>query len=191
MIDFIDTYKEKLALRHPTMKKALELLDESMGNIMVETGCIRALEDWGAGMSTFIFGKYAKLNGKTLYSVDDNLENVEIAQQATADLDIKFAVSDSVKFLENFASKINFLYLDSMDCPEYDDMYSPRLLAAQAHQLKEIETAWPKLGPHAIILLDDNDFENGGKCKFSKLFLANHGCKEIDCGTKQQSLWQI
>ena len=190
MINTLEKYKEKLSLRYEPMIKALELFSKHEGPLLVETGCIRMKEDWGGGMSTLIFGEWCKSNGKTMFTVDIDPKNIELVKEVCVGLDIRTAICDSVKFLEDFVSPIDFLYLDSMDCPEFDDIYSPRLLSSQVHQLKEIEVAWPKLTPDSVILLDDNDFINGGKTKFTKMFLREHGAIEIPLTTKQQSLWQ-
>lgn len=185
---WIDKYQEKLLLsgRYPTMAKALELMT---GRIMVETGTVRMKDDWGAGMSTLVFGDYAHTGGAHLFTVDIDPQNIELSQEITGEFKdaITYVVSDSIAFLESFNQRIDFLYLDSMDCPEYDEEYSPRLVASQEHQLKELMTAWDKLRAGSVILLDDNDFANGGKTKRTKKELEILGATPIMEG--KQSLW--
>ena len=52
--------KERSDGRFPTFVKALELLTKYNGKNIVETGCVRQEDDWGAGYSTVIFGRYCK-----------------------------------------------------------------------------------------------------------------------------------
>lgn len=185
---WINKYKDGLDIsgRFPTFAKALELLN---GRIIVETGTVRMKDDWGAGMSTLVLGDYAKTNGAHLFTVDIDPANIALSEEVTKDFKdaITYVVSDSVKFLENFNQTIDFLYLDSMDCPEYDDEFSPRLQASQMHQRNELMAAWDKLHKGSVILLDDNDFTNGGKTRITKTELLQLGATPIMEG--KQSLW--
>lgn len=100
---------------------------------------------------------------------------------------IDYTIGYSVLFLKNFSSQIDFLYLDLMDCPEQDIEISLALLGSQQHQLMEIQAAFDKLSEDSVVVLDDNDFENGGKTKLSKLFLEEMGWTEKI--RWKQSLW--
>jgi hypothetical protein len=92
-------------------------------------------------------------------------------------------LGDSVEFLKQFNEEIGLLYLDSLDYEENLQKES------QEHQLNEIEAAYPKLTQNSIILLDDNDFPNGGKTKLTKEFLLKNNWQ---CALDhQQSLWVI
>ena len=187
----IEKYTEGLTIskRLETMKKALELLEERGGKIIVETGTIRQENDWGAGMSTLLWGDYASKHGGHVFTVDINPEAIAVCQKVTDEFKdhINYVTNDSLEFLTNFNQKIDLLYLDSMDCPEYDAPDSPVLVASQEHQLKEMKLAIDKLVDHPIILLDDNDFENGGKTKLTKRYLIENGFTEVLSG--KQSLW--
>ena len=186
-----EKYKEGLQIskRFETYKKAIELNDEREGKIIVETGTIRLANDWGAGMSTLIFGDYARRINGHLFTVDNDGAAIEVCKKETAEFKdvISYVVNDSVAFLMAFNQQIDLLYLDSMDCPEYDAPDSPQLLASQTHQLNEFEAARDKLSDRAVVLLDDNDFENGGKTKLTKVELLKHGFTEVMGG--KQSLW--
>lgn len=168
------------------MAKALELLQ---GKTMVETGTIRMRDDWGAGMSTLVFGDYAKTHGAHLFTVDIDFNNLKLSREITEEFSdsITYVESDSVLFLRSFPKEIDFLYLDSMDCPENDEEGSPRLLASQIHQRNELIAAWDKLHAGSVILLDDNAFKNGGKTKITKSELERLGATRIMGG--KQSLW--
>jgi len=175
--------------RLATMATALYLLSERDGKTLVETGTIRFPDDWGAGMSTLIFGEYAKRNNAHLYTVDINPNAIETCKKVTEEFkdNVSYIISDSIEFLKNFNQKIDLLYLDSMDCPEHDASDSPALITSQTHQLNEMKLAIEKLSDNPIVLLDDNEFINGGKTKLTKKFLKENGFKEILGG--KQSLW--
>ena len=187
--DWIEQYKKQSDSRFPTFKKAFELLNERGGKNIVETGCIRMVNDWGAGMSTFLFGEYAKLFGGHVWTVDISEPNMDVCRLVTKDFSefIDYTVSDSILFLYAFPQPIDFLYLDSVDCPIECEANDPELLHAQNHQLNEIITIMPKLNENTVVLLDDNGFKHGGKTKMTKSYLRMLKWKEIMEG--QQSLW--
>ena len=183
---WIDKYREQSDARFPTFKRAFELLK---GENIVETGCIRLPNDWGAGMSTYLFGEYAKNFGGRVWTVDISQQNMDVCCEVTKEFSkyISYNVADSILFLSQFYEPIDFLYLDSVDCPLACSPNDPELLHAQNHQLNEITVAMPKLNQEAVVLLDDNGFTHGGKTKLTKVYLKSEGWKEILGG--QQSLW--
>src|SRR6185369_1699385 len=81
---------------------------------------------------------------------------------------ITLVVGDSIEFLKAFPNRIDLLYLDSFDYNRGDP--GP----AQRHALAEILAAFPKLGPKACVLVDDNDPVGGGKGELAKGFLAEN-----------------
>lgn len=165
-------------VRYFTTKIALNLFHFRKGMNIVETGTIRMADDMnGGGYSTLLYGDYAQHYDKKFWTVDILPEAIELSKKETEgfNANTNFVIGDSVEFLKNFPEKIDLLYLDSMDCPEYDEPDSPRLIASQEHQLNEIKAAWDKLHEKSVILLDDNNFSNGGKCKLSIQFLIENG----------------
>lgn len=165
-------------VRYFTTKIALNLFHYRKLNNIIETGTIRMANDMnGGGYSTLLYGDYAQHYDKKFWTVDILPEAIELSKKETEGFNshTNFVISDSVEFLQNFPEKIDLLYLDSMDCPEYDPPESPKLFASQEHQLKEIKAAWDKLHDKSIILLDDNNFTNGGKCKLSVAYLLENG----------------
>ena len=188
-----DKYKSDLEKsgRDESMLKALELLREKhlAPGIIVETGCQRMINDIGGGQSTLIFADFCKEFNYHLFTVDNNPDAMEVAIDVTKEFEafVSYVVNDSVLFLAGFNQKIDFLYLDSMDCPEYDSPTSSRLIASQVHQYIEMETALSKLSDDPVILLDDNLFDNGGKTRLTKFLLKERGFSEIVSG--KQSLW--
>jgi hypothetical protein len=187
--EWIEQYRQKSDGRFETFKKAFELLHETSGENIVETGCVRLPDDWGGGMSTYLFGEYAKNFVARVWTVDISEDNMAQCKNITKEFEkyICYTIDDSHVFLTEFYEPIHLLYLDSMDCPLVDDPFYPELLQSQGHQLREVQIALPKMSPDGIILLDDNGFANGGKTKMSKEYLKKQGWKEIMGG--QQSLW--
>jgi len=173
--------------RDQTMKKALELFIEKKGQIIVETGTIHP--DWGAGQSTLVFADFCKTFNHHLFTIDIDHQTLEDAKTTTQPYRqfVTYVENDSVSLLKGFNQKIDLLYLDSMDCDEYDSPESLELIKSQIHQEREIKMAYDKLSDNAIVLLDDANFYNGGKCRLSRQFLKEKGWKEII--KEKQSLW--
>lgn len=192
MIDFLflegDWIKNKfkfIGRRTVTFKIALNLFLQYHGKIIVETGCQRMKDD-PAGSSTSIFGYFCKQFNKKLYTVDNNLTYLGIAKKLTEEYKdyIEYVYSDSVKFLREFNKPVDLLFLDSLDCP----LPPESALTSQLHQLKEIEAAYPHLHKNSVVLLDDNNFSNGGKTRLSKKFLYESRAFTL-IYDDDQSLW--
>lgn len=125
----------RLAKREPTLRLALQLLEERVnGAVIVETGCVRQTDDWsGAGMSTVVFGQWAEDHGGRLWSVDNDRDHLATAASLTKPWRdaISFHYADSVEFLTDVIGpelewhRIDLLYLDSFDYPygELLDIY--------------------------------------------------------------------
>ena len=192
-MDFFEKYRADLDLskRTGTMQRALELLLEKKKTpgIVVETGTQRLMYDPGGGMSTTIFADFCKTYNYHLFTCDNNPEALYVAARATEQFApvVSYVENDSVEFLKHFNQTIDLLYLDSRDIPEYDSPTSVGVVQSQIHQLLEIEAAWDKLSNDPVILLDDNNFTNGGKTRLTKYYLREHGFNEIMEGN--QSLW--
>lgn len=214
--NWIEQYRA-LDGRFETMKKALQIVHEVKDPYIVETGTTRMKDDWGAGMSTLIFGSYCKTFGGHVVTIDIDKDNIEMCKQVTSEFApfIEYIVSDSLVCLPAIEHSIDLLYLDSFDYPygELLNLYGGKedihaaikmvdsfteefivqnhgeiIEPAQKHQVKELELALPRLKDTSIILLDDNQLPGGGKTRLTKLYLKDHGWKEVLGG--QQSLWQ-
>ena len=158
--------------RYVTLKAALNMLLQNDGKLIVETGTQRVIDDPG-GCSTLLFGAFCERYDKRLITVDNVARHMEVSKQATQEYKeyITYAFVDSVKFLTEFKGEFDLLYLDSLDCP-----FPPGdATEAQIHQLNELKAAYDKLHVGSILLLDDNDFENGGKTRLTKKFLLESG----------------
>lgn len=164
---FYEKYHKKLKKRYWTFKIALGLFLQRDGKTIIETGCVRQKNDWGAGNSTIVFADFCKHYKKQLITVDNDFDKLSFAIRATVEFrDFVQAVhNDSVTFLKDYDKPIDFLYLDSLDCsPQEDGDPKP----AQKHALQELNAAYPKFHDKSIILVDDNLFANGGKARLVK-----------------------
>lgn len=141
----------------------------------------------GGGSSTTFFGAFCKKYNKHLITVDNDSEHMETSRELTKEYKdyITYVLNDSIEFLNKFNDVIDLLYLDSMDCPSPPE----DAIDSQIHQLNEVKAIIPKMRVGSLILLDDNDWENGGKTRLAKQFLLRTG--EWRCIIdREQSLWE-
>lgn len=168
-----------------TFKVALNIFLQNKGNIIVETGTQRVIDDPG-GCSTLLFSAFCQRYGKKLFTVDNDSMHMETSKQATQQYKdcITYVLMDSVMFLKEFNGQIDLLYLDSLDCP----LPPQDATQAQEHNLNEFKAAYDKLHKGSILLIDDNGLENGGKTRLTKKFLLETGEWQciLDAG---QTLW--
>ena len=182
---YTDNYKIKSCSRFESFRLALTLLYDRFENPFIfETGTVRQENDFGAGYSTYIFGECISLFGGELLTVDNCEQHMNLCKRLTRHFsnNITYIINDSIKTIETFSDKIDLLYLDSCDCPIVGDATE-----AQKHNLSEFMMAESKLKPNTLILIDDVNFENGGKAKLTQEYLKNNGYSLIY--TCQQSLW--
>lgn len=175
----------KLSGRYSTQQIALNLLNQLSSNpFILETGTLRMENDWGAGMSTLLFGRYVSQHGGKVTTVDISERNMEVCRKVTAAYlgHITYVVMDSLSYLSMVTEKVDLLYLDSMDCPIEGDASE-----AQEHNLKEFLIAEKLLNDRAVIMIDDVGFSNGGKALKTHAYLVDHGYLLI--AKEQQSVW--
>lgn len=212
---FDQLYRTRLDGRFPTMKLALNLFLQRQGRTIVETGCVRLANDFGAGCSTVLFCEFLQRYGGRLLSVDNNQDHLELAAELTAEWSStrELFLGDSVYFLEStirahgrFPRTIDLLYLDSFDYPVHqileacardqinpvDDeaiavRYPELVLPPQEHCLAELRAAQSLLHEESIVLIDDNELPGGGKSRLARQQLREWGwtCL-LDL---QQTLW--
>ncbi len=170
---FDQKYRVKSDGRYSTFKTALNLLNQLGGKNIVETGTTRMVDDFGAGYSTVMFADYLTKYGGKIWTVDISQANIDTCKLVTKEFEtvVSYHVQDSLAFLANFKEKIDLLYLDSFDYPLDGTDPTP----CQEHQLKEFKLAEHLLTDSSIVLLDDNNFDNGGKTKLTKNYLISKG----------------
>ena len=102
--DFSEKYGQ-LGEKFHSFRIALNLFHQREGRIIVETGCQREVDDWGAGQSTKIFGEYVSKYDAFLYTVDISLEKLYIAEEIAGNTNIEYVNMDSLQFLKTFDKK--------------------------------------------------------------------------------------
>jgi hypothetical protein len=183
---------EKLVTgRNTSFLKVLEILQSTYGETpinIIETGCIRGTSEvskMGDGWSTFNWEFYAKQTGSTVYVVYINAEHIKRSQEIVPESEfVKYTLSDSVEYLQNFDKKIDLLFLDSFDyCGDEENVR-----ACHNHSLNETLAAWDKLNDHCFILIDDV-FNTAwdGKGKLTIPYLLENGFS-LEYFTDQQAL---
>ena len=144
--------------------------------VVVETGVIRAEEDWpGAGFFTYLAGAYLLRHGGKLYSVDISPQHCAFARQWTGVFGdaVDVRQQDSVAFLREFPHPIDVLYLDSLDTTE------PK---HAEHAQQETEAALPKLHDQSLIVFDDTPWHGGnwvGKGARAVPYLLDRGWRVL------------
>lgn len=174
--------------RKASFEMMLKKISSKSNPLILETGCVRQPEDFGAGMSTVIFDKYIEQNGRQCYSVDINPNNVKLAREITNNVNL--TCSDSISFLFKINHELRYqgryvdlLYLDSFDFDENNPHPSAM------HHIMELLCIWPSCKTGTIIAVDDN-FEDGhGKGKYVKQFMLNIGLLPIYDG--YQIVWEL
>jgi hypothetical protein len=169
------TEQLRLAPPHPdrsrTMGRFLRLITQRASPVVVETGCQRAHEDYGAGMSTTLFGRVLRAYRGTLQSVDIDPANVLFARRAARGLPVTVTEADSIGFLARLPrGGATHLYLDSLDADQP---------GSAEHALLEAQHGSAALDVGGAILLDDT-FAQGeqawaGKGRLAVPWLCENG----------------
>lgn len=173
-------------------KESFSLMIQKLKNktnpLIVETGCVRQLNDFGAGMSTVIFDQYIQNYGGECYSIDINPMNVALAKNITRN--VKVVCCDSISYLfgmnnqlTKIGKQIDLLYLDSFDLDASNSHPS------SLHHILELLCIWPSCSSSTIIAVDDNLEDGTGKGKYVKQFMSNIGIKPIYDG--YQIVWEL
>ncbi|WP_088251836.1 class I SAM-dependent methyltransferase [Fimbriiglobus ruber] len=163
--------------RDRTFRAAFSEIKNIPAPVVVETGCIRAQEDWSAGYVSYLCGLWLKNHGGgNLTSVDITPQHVQFAKSKVTSFPVEVVCQGSVEWLEAYTGPpIDLLYLDSLDTdqPGYAD-----------HCLAEAKAAEPHLADNAVILIDDT-FSTGtaegyfGKGEKAVPYLVGRGWKII------------
>lgn len=132
----VNPYDPFTAGRFVTMQIAINLFLQRGGTTIVETGCQREKEDWGAGCSTSVFADVvSRIEKGRLFSIDNEERHLSIAREVVHNAShVEFIHSDSVEALrygidtQGSYATIDLLYLDSFDYPLFElcDRYGTR-----------------------------------------------------------------
>lgn len=182
---YSENYKNKSSLRFDSFRLALELTYNNTDNpIIFETGTLRLENDFGAGYSTYIFGECVSKFGGNVITVDISNNNINTCMNITKKFSdrITYIVDDSLNTLKNYTGYIDLLYLDSYDCPIEGDATE-----SQLHNLAEFKLGEKFLHKTSVILIDDINFENGGKAKLTHEYMKENNYTLLYA--RQQSVW--
>jgi hypothetical protein len=157
LVDKLRTFDAALTSfvdRHRSFDALFKLATERGLLRWVETGCIRAPEDWTAGFSTYIFGLYLMHQGGELESVDLNGGNCNFAREWTQAFGttVKVLEQHSHDYLKARREPIDVFYTDSADVGT--DRY-------QECCLEECRLALPLLHDRSLVLFDDSCWGKG------------------------------
>lgn len=175
--DVLDGRVPNTDRRYATIKLAMDIMVSKGHKTLVETGTARRGDKdcAGDGCSTVIWAYWAEQNeGMRLWSVDHSPRAVQQAMQAVRFSDLTtIVVADSVQFLREFSSQIDFLFLDSGD-------YDPNQPSvSQELALREIIAAFPKLTNESMLMVNGCGHEDGGKCTLVEIFMKEMGWRTL------------
>ncbi len=145
---------------------------------IVETGCIRAEEDWrGAGFSSYLLGAFAVVKEGRLESVDITPANCAFAQKWTRIFNsTEIKCQDSVAYLRERQKPVDLLFLDSWDT---------YVAGFAEHGLREIQEAEHLLHADSMVVYDDTYIRAGkwqGKGSLGVPWMLDHGWKVLHAG---------
>lgn len=120
---------------------------------ILETGTIRAEDDFSAGFATYLFGLFLKYHGGKLTSVELDANNVNFAKTWTTGLPVDIVHQHSHDYLKAYSGgKFSACYLDS------HDSYLP---GHEENCLEEARLVLPYLADGALMLIDDTPWHDG------------------------------
>lgn len=136
---------------------AKELLEKNRPLKIIETGTLRAENDWlGYGHSTLLWDWIIKKVGGLVYSVDIDYEAIKFARARCNKID--FIHCDSVGYLRGAdANNLDLLYLDSYNWSLEEH------ISSCLHHITELGAIWDRLPRGCLIAVDDCHTEFLGK----------------------------
>jgi hypothetical protein len=155
--------------------KALECLASIGGTIIVEIGSIRNPDSaWalGDGHSTLAWAK----SGLPTWTIDHNiLASLTTRKLLSEYTNVKAVHSEGIRFLRKFKTPIDLLYLDG-----------PAPFTQRGDLWTEYAFKAAPLASKAVLLIDDTDFPEYGKGRYTIPLAIERGFKLVQTG--RQSL---
>ena len=156
---WFNTIASKLGYREISFRKIFKYLDGlPTPIIIIETGCLRKVDNFLDGQSTLLFDKYTLSRGgnSKVYTVDIDPKSVENCKK-TVSKNVEITTADSDGYLNNLSSnflknktRASMFYLDSFDV----DWRYP--YPSAAHHLKELASISRVLHEDTLIVVDDS-----------------------------------
>ena len=157
--EWFEKLAPKIGDREVSFRKIFNYLDDKATPIIiVETGCLREIDNFTDGQSTLLFDKYtiSRGNGSKVYTVDIDPKATKVCKEAVSD-NVEIITDSSVRYLtqlsKNFLktkTKVSMCYFDSFDV---DWRY---VHPAAAHHLKELTSIMRLLNNDTLIVVDDS-----------------------------------
>ena len=156
---WFDTVTQKLGHREISFRKIFKYLDSLPAPIIiVETGCLREIDNFLDGQSTLLFDKYtlSRGNNSKVYTVDISPKSTKICKEAVSK-NVEITTGDSVRYLNDLSgnflknkTKVSMFYLDSFDI---DWRYT---YPSAVHHLKELASITRLLNKETLVVVDDS-----------------------------------
>ena len=106
---WFETIALRLGNREVSFRKLFKYLDaQPTPIIIIETGCLRDLDNFGDGQSTLLFDKYTMSRGKgsKVYTVDINPKATKVCKDVVSE-HVEIVTDSSVRYLTHLSK--NFL----------------------------------------------------------------------------------
>lgn len=153
------------------------------GFVIVETGCQRQEDDWGAGQSSLLFYEFLNFFSGKLISLDNNIFHLNRAKKILRNkfphstVPLVQMLGNSVSKLKKIKAPVDLVYLDSYDL----DPGNPE--PSMAHHLKELGSIKEvlKQSIEPLVAIDDN-FTDVGKGKYVLDWAKETGQKVLHNG---------
>lgn len=165
--------------RQESFKIALDLIVDIPDKSIIEVGCIRSVDDIGAGNSSELFAWFVSNYGGSFLTCDNNYENLLlcndiISKYRNKKCQIMIEYGDGIQFLKQLVDDTDLLYLDAWDC-EKDNFIESAVF--HFHMFKAYEN---RLKSGALVLIDDNldeKYTGKGYCLIPHLLIE----KKYEC----------
>ena len=109
--EWFEKLAPKIGVREVSFRKIFNYLDDKATPIIiVETGCLREIDNFTDGQSTLLFDKYtiSRGNGSKVYTVDIDPKATKVCKEAVSD-NVEIITDSSVRYLTQL-SKILIIF---------------------------------------------------------------------------------